>query len=74
VTGIWFLVVAFGTIGAALLVRSLRDVRDEVTRTVDSFSEFQAALAPALVVLRDETRNLALYADDRRPGSDTTQH
>ena len=37
-----------------LLVRALRDVRDEITRTVDSFAEFQAALAPALVVLRDE--------------------
>ena len=68
-TTVWYLVLVFGAIGALLLVRSMRDVRDEVTRTVDSFSEFQAALAPALVVLRDETRGLALRADDLRPGS-----
>jgi hypothetical protein len=74
VTALWFLVLVLGVLGALALVRSLRDVRDEVTRTVDSFAEFQAALAPALVVLRDETRNLALHTDDRRPGSDTTRH
>lgn len=73
-TALWFLVLIFGAIGALLLVRSMRDVRDEVTRTVDTFAEFQAALAPALVVLRDESRNLALHADDRRPGSSTTRH
>jgi hypothetical protein len=72
VTTVWFLVLVLGAVGALLLVRSLRDVRDEVTRTVDSFAEFQAALAPALVVLRDETRNLALYTEDRRPGSGTS--
>jgi hypothetical protein len=69
VTALWFLVLALAAIGALMLVRALRDVRDEVTQTVDSFAEFQAALAPALVVLRDESRNLALHADDRRPGS-----
>jgi hypothetical protein len=68
-TGVWFAVVAVAIIGSALLVRSLRDVRDEVTRTVDSFTEFQAALAPILVVLRDETREVALRVDLGRPGS-----
>jgi hypothetical protein len=65
VTGLWVLVLIVAVGGAVLLVRSLRDVRDEVTRTVDSFAEFQAALAPALVVLRDETRNVALRVDGR---------
>jgi hypothetical protein len=73
VTALWFLVLLMAVVGAALLVRSLRDVRDEVTRTVDSFAEFQAALAPALVVLRDETRGVALRVEQGRPGSDTTQ-
>jgi hypothetical protein len=68
-TGVWFAVVAVAVIGSALLVRSLRDVRDEVTRTVDSFTEFQAALAPILVVLRDETRQVGLRVDLGRPGS-----
>jgi hypothetical protein len=72
-TGVWFAVVAVVIIGSALLVRSLRDVRDEVTRTVDSFSEFQAALAPILVVLRDETREVALRVDLGRPGSAPTR-
>jgi hypothetical protein len=74
VTAVWFLVLVVGALGALLLVRSLRDVRDEVTRTVDSFAEFQAALAPALVVLRDETRNLTLHTDTRRPGSSALRH
>jgi hypothetical protein len=74
VTALWFLVLVLAAIGALMLVRALRDVRDEVTRTVDSFAEFQAALAPALVVLRDETRNLALHADDRRPGNASLRH
>jgi hypothetical protein len=65
VTGLWVLVLIVAVGGALLLIRSLRDVRDEVTRTVDSFAEFQAALAPALVVLRDETRNVALRVDGR---------
>jgi nicotinamide riboside transporter PnuC len=72
-TGVWFAVVAVAIIGSALLVRSLRDVRDEVTRTVDSFTEFQAALAPILVVLRDETREVALRVDLGRPGSAPTR-
>ena len=72
-TGVWFAVVTVAIIGSALLVRSLRDVRDEVTRTVDSFSEFQAALAPILVVLRDETREVALRVDLGRPGSAPTR-
>ena len=71
--GVWFAVVAVAIIGSALLVRSLRDVRDEVTRTVDSFSEFQAALAPILVVLRDETREVALRVELERPGSAPTR-
>jgi hypothetical protein len=65
VTALWVLVLIVAVCGALLLIRSLRDVRDEVTRTVDSFAEFQAALAPALVVLRDETRNVALRVDGR---------
>ena len=73
-TTLWYLVLVVAVVGALLIIRSLRDVRDEVTRTVDSFSEFQAALAPALVVLRDETRNLALHTDDRRPGSPGPSH
>jgi hypothetical protein len=72
-TGVWFAVVAVAIIGSALLVRSLRDVRDEVTRTVDSFSEFQAALAPMLVVLRAETADVARRVDLGRPGSASTR-
>lgn len=72
-TGLWVLVLIVAVCGAALLIRSLRDVRDEVTRTVDSFAEFQAALAPALVVLRDETRNVALRVD-RRTGTEPAPH
>jgi hypothetical protein len=74
VTALWFLVLVLAATGALLLVRAMRDVRDEVERTVDSFAEFQAALAPALVVLRDESRNLALHADDRRQGSASIRH
>jgi hypothetical protein len=70
VTAVWILVAVTAVFGGVLLVRSLRDVRAEITRTVDSFSEFRAALVPALVVLRDETRDVALRIDDRRPGSD----
>lgn len=73
-TGVWLLVAVTAVFGAVLLVRSLRDVRTEVTRTVDSFAEFRAALVPALVVLRDETRDVALRVDDRRPGSDRPPH
>ncbi|MGZ4688728.1 MAG: hypothetical protein ACXVKA_12710 [Acidimicrobiia bacterium] len=73
-TGVWFLVLIVAVFGALLLVRSLRDVRDEVTRTVDSFAEFQAALAPALVVLRDETRDVALRVELGRSGPDRSQH
>ena len=72
-TGVWFAVVVVAVLGAILLVRALRDVRDEVTRTVDSFSEFQAALAPILVVLRDETRVVAHRVDLGRPGSAPTR-
>ena len=72
-TALWFAVLVVAVVGALLLVRSLRDVRDEVTRTVDSFAEFQAALAPALVVLRDETREVALRVDLGRPGSAPTR-
>lgn len=73
-TAVWLLVAVTGVFGAVLLVRSLRDVRTEIAHTVDSFAEFRAALVPALVVLRDETRNVALRVDDRRPGSDPAPH
>jgi hypothetical protein len=73
VTTLWFLVLLVAVIGAALLVRSLRDVRDEVTRTVDSFAEFQAALAPALTVLRDEHRAVALRLEHGAFGPDSTR-
>jgi hypothetical protein len=63
---VWFLVAVLAAGGAVLLVRALRDVRQEVARTVDSFTEFRAALAPALVVLRDETRDVTLR---REPAS-----
>jgi hypothetical protein len=69
VTAVWILIAVTATFGGVLLVRSLRDVRTEIGRTVESFSEFRAALVPAMVVLRDETRNVALRVDDRRPGS-----
>ena len=72
-TTLWFLVLVVAVIGATLLVRTLRDVRDEVTRTVDSFAEFQAALAPALVVLQAEHRAVARRLEQQRPGSDTTR-
>jgi hypothetical protein len=69
VTTLWYLVLVVAVIGAALIIRSLRDVRDEVTRTVDSFSEFQAALAPALSVLREEHRLVAAKVEHARSGS-----
>ena len=71
---VWILVAVTGVFGGVLLVRSLREVRTEISRTVDSFAEFRAALVPALVVLRDETRNVGLRVDDRRPGSDRPPH
>jgi hypothetical protein len=73
VTGLWFVVLFVAATGALLLVRSLRDVRDEVTRTVDSFTEFQAALAPELVILQDETRGVAMRLEPARPGSERTR-
>jgi hypothetical protein len=73
VTVLWFVVLIVAVVGASRLVRALRDVRDEVTRTVDSFAEFQAALAPALVVVRNETRAVALRLEHGRPGSDRTR-
>ncbi len=72
-TGLWLVVLFIAFAGAWLLLRSLRDVRDEVTRTVDSFAEFQAALAPALVVLQDETRGVAMRLEPARSGSDPTR-
>jgi hypothetical protein len=73
VTTLWFLVLIVAVVGALLLVRALRDVRDEVTRTVDSFAEFQAALAPALSVLREEHRAVALRLEPARSGSEPTR-
>ena len=72
-TGLWFVVLIVAVVGASLLVRTLRDVRDEVTRTVDTFAEFQAALAPALAVVRDETSVVALRLEHGRPGSKHTR-
>jgi regulator of protease activity HflC (stomatin/prohibitin superfamily) len=74
VAAVWILIAVTAIFGGVLLVRSLRDVRTEVGRTVESFSEFRAALVPALVVLRDETRDVALRIDDRRPGSARPSH
>jgi hypothetical protein len=71
VNGIWFLVIVLAAGGFALLLRALRDVRAEITSTVDSFTEFRAALAPALVVLRDETRGVTLRREPA-PGAGTT--
>jgi hypothetical protein len=68
VIAVWILIAVTATFGGVLLVRSLRDVRTEIGRTVETFSEFRAALVPAMVVLRDETRDVALRIDDRRPG------
>jgi hypothetical protein len=73
VTTLWYLVLAVALDGAVLVIRSLRDVRDEVTRTVDSFTEFQAALAPALGVLREEHRLVAARVERARSGSGTPQ-
>jgi hypothetical protein len=73
VTALWFLVLVVAVIGGTLLVRSMRDVRDEVTRTVDSFSEFQAALAPALITLRAEHQAVAQRVEQSRSGTDPTQ-
>jgi Tfp pilus assembly protein PilX len=66
---VWYLVLIVAVVGALLVIRSMRDVRDEVTRTVDSFSEFQAALAPALSVLREEHRLVAAKVERARSGS-----
>jgi hypothetical protein len=60
VSGVWFLIAVLAAGGAMLLVRALRDVRGEIAHTVDSFTRFRTALAPALVELRDETRNVTL--------------
>jgi nicotinamide riboside transporter PnuC len=70
VTTLWFLVLIVAVVGALLIVRALRGVRDEVARTVDSFAEFQAALAPELVVLREEHRSVALRVERARSGSE----
>jgi hypothetical protein len=60
VNGVWVLIALLAAGGALLLVRALRDVRQEIGHTVDSFTRFRAALAPALVELRDETRDVTL--------------
>jgi hypothetical protein len=69
VNGVWFLIAVLAAGGAVLLLRALREVRAEVSRTVDSFTRFRAALAPALVVLRDETRDVTLRCEPA-PGAD----
>ena len=68
-TTVWYLVLVIALVGAALVIRALRDVRDEVTRTVDSFAEFQSALAPSLGVLREEHRLVAAKVEHARSGS-----
>ena len=70
--GIWFLVIVLAAGGVLLLLRALRDVRTEIASTVDSFTEFRAALAPALVVLRDETRGVTMRREPA-PGSHSTR-
>ena len=71
-SGIWVLVLVIGVVGDLLLVHALRDVRDEISRTVDSFTEFRAALAPALVALarRNPRRDPRL---EPAPGADATR-
>jgi hypothetical protein len=66
VSGIWVLVVIIAIAGICLLVRALREVRTEISSTVDSFTEFRTALAPALVLLRDETRDVTLRIEPAR--------
>jgi hypothetical protein len=70
---VWFLVAVLAAGGAVLLLRALRDVRGEIARTVDSFTEFRAALEPALVVLRDETRGVTLRREPA-PGAGGAHH
>jgi hypothetical protein len=72
VSGIWILVLVIALAGICLLVRALRDVRHEISSTVDSFTEFRTALAPALVTLRDETRDVTLRLEPA-PGTDPTR-
>ncbi len=64
--------VVIAVAGICLLVRALRDVRHEISATVDSFTEFRSALAPALVTLRDETRNVTLRLEPA-PGADRSR-
>lgn len=71
-SGIWILVLVIAIAGICLLVRALRDVRHEIKSTVDSFTEFRAALAPALLTLRDETRDVTLRLEPA-PGTDPTR-
>ena len=71
-SGFWVLVVVIAIAGICLLVRALRDVRHEISSTVDSFTEFRSALAPALVTLRDETRNVTLRLEPA-PGAERTR-
>ena len=71
-SGIWILVLVIAIAGICLLVRALRDVRREISSTVDSFTEFRTALAPALVTLRDETRDVTLRLEPA-PGTDPTR-
>ena len=71
-SGIWILVLVIAIAGICLLVRALRDVRREISSTVDSFTEFRTSLAPDLVTLRDETRNVTLRLEPA-PGTDPTR-
>jgi hypothetical protein len=66
VNGVWLLVVVLAFGGALLLVRALRDVREQIGATVDAFHDFRSALAPALVLLRDETRDVTVRLEPAR--------
>ena len=71
-SGLWVLVLIIAVAGICLLVRALREVRHEISSTVDSFTEFRSALAPAIVDLRDETRNVTLHLEPA-PGAGRTR-
>lgn len=71
-SGFWVLVLVIAIAGICLLVRALRDVHHEISSTVDAFTEFRSALAPALVTLRDETRDVTLRLEPA-PGTERTR-
>lgn len=62
------LVLVAGTLG---LAAALRRARDEVGPTVAAFAEFRAALAPALLALREDAAATAQRLEIGRVGADT---